>query len=166
MNRRQIDLIENRVSIPDVLALHGVKTYGKRCRCPIHNGTRNSFSFTDKLFHCFTCGASGGVIQLEAQIDRVDDDTALKHLAMRYGISDVFRKPTQEEQQEVALCEAIDKSYTEWQTEKNNYYNRLATLYRNIKDVPELSETAQDLGKWLDENIGGVVQEWRFQSIH
>lgn len=163
MNRRQIDIIENAVSVPAVLALHGVRASGTRCKCPIHNGRRLSFSFTDKLFHCFTCGASGGVIQLEAYLDGTDDDTACHVLANEYGLN-IDRRMTDEEKYNMRLTNLIESDYKEYKNEQHDYYRRLSTLYRNIKDVPELSEMAKDLSDWLDANIEGVIQPWIFQN--
>lgn len=161
MNRREIDIIENAVTIPSVLASHRVTSHGQRCKCPIHNGNRYSFSFTDKLFHCFTCGASGGVIQLEAGIDGISDDDAVRRLANEYAL-DIDRPLTTEERRGYELERKVADDYKEWKHEQNDYYMRLSNLYRNIKDVPELNELAQDLEAWLDDNIEGVIQPWRY----
>lgn len=161
MNRRQIDVIENAVTVPSVLGLHNVRTSGTRCRCPIHNGRRYSFSFTDKLFHCFTCGASGGVIQLEAMLDGTDDDTACHVLADQYAL-DIDRPMSKAEKKDAKLTTMIENDYKKYKAEQHDYYKRLSNLYRNIKDVPELDELARDLSDWLDANIEGVIQPWTF----
>lgn len=165
MNRNQIEIIENNVTVPQILDLHKVKRRGNRCRCPIHNGDRDSFSFTDRLFHCFQCDEGGGVIQLEAKIDNVSDDMACQILARQFGL-DIENKPfTKQDKADWVLAKRVERDYKDYQNESKRYYNRLATLYRNIKDVPELQEVAEDLCNWLDENINGVIQEWKYLNI-
>lgn len=85
MNRKQIDVIEQNVTIQEVLALHGIRAKRNRCRCPFHASRPDTFSFTDRLYHCFSCGESGGPIQLEAKLSGVTDDEALHILADRFG---------------------------------------------------------------------------------
>lgn len=165
MNRYEIDVIENAVKISDVLSLHRVSCVGMRCRCPIHQGKRLSFSFTDKLFHCFTCGASGGVIQLEALLDNTSCDEACKTLAKEYGLDISHRPWTEQEKQEWLLNKKVEDDFNDYNQEQRNYYLQLSTLYRNIKDEPELSELAGDLNEWLDNNIDGAEQPWRYLNI-
>lgn len=163
MNRHEIDVIESAVTVPAVLSLHGVKCSGTRCRCPIHKGKRLSFSITDKLFHCFTCGASGGVIQLEAQLSGISENDACQVLAHQFGLDISKRKLTHEEVLDLQLDRKVEQDYKDYQKQKKNYYTRMSTLYRNISDVPELSALASDLNEWLDENIDGVSQPWKYQ---
>ena len=165
MNRHEIDVIEKAVTIPEVLELHGIKRHGTRCRCPLHNGDRDSFSFTDTLFHCFTCGESGGVIQLEALLSGVSNDEACRILARQYGLDIDDGLYTKRDWANWRIQRRVEEDYADYMEEKNTYYLRLSNLYRNIVNVPELSDTAQDLGKWLDDNINGVIQPWRFQGI-
>lgn len=165
MNRRTIDIIENAVTVPDVLRLHGITRRGNRCQCPIHHGKRDSFSFTDKLWHCFNCGAGGGVIQLEALLDGVDEDTACQTLARQFGLDINRPKWTKQDKLDWFYQKQLDEEYDGYMREQKNYYRRLSNLYRNVKDVPELAELAESLENWLDENIDGVVQPWIYQSI-
>lgn len=165
MNRRQIDIIESVVKIPNVLASHGVDPgYRRRCRCPLHHGKRNSFSYNEKLFHCFTCGESGGVIQLEAALSGVTENDACRALAARYGL-DIDRPMTADEKRDYALECEVEKSFEEYQNDQKNYYRRMTNLFRNIRAVPELYDMAKDLRDWLDDNINGVTQPWIYQSM-
>ena len=165
MNRKQIDLIENAVTVPSVLAMHGVTTNATRCRCPVHHGRRYSFSFNDRLFHCFTCGASGGVIQLEAALDGTDLDTACHVLAKQYGI-EIDEPLSKREIQDLKLTRLVEQDYSEWKKEQAGYYRRLTNVFRNIVNVPELSDMAHDLEQWLDENMEGVIQPWKYQPLN
>src|SRR5699024_10616833 len=56
--------------------------------CPFHDDRHPSFSVNEqkKLYHCFSCGASGDAIEFVKNIENVDFQTALKILADRSGI--------------------------------------------------------------------------------
>lgn len=163
MNRKQIDTIESHVTIPDVLALHGARPTRARCKCPIHNGQRDSFSFTDKVYHCFTCGASGGVIQLEASLDGTDLDTACHTLAKQFGLN-IDAPLTRQEREAFRIERKVEQSYAEWKAEQDEYYRHVSNLYRHLLGEPKLSDVAQSAEQWLDENIGGVTQPWIYLS--
>lgn len=57
-------VIHDTVTMEDVLSTYAPSTprRGRRCPCPIHNGKDYNFSFTDKGYKCFVCGASGDVV--------------------------------------------------------------------------------------------------------
>lgn len=165
MNRSQIETIESAVTVHQVLDSHGIRTSRKRCRCPFHKSRPDTMSITDKLFHCFSCGASGGVIQLEAKLSGITDDEACRVLADRYGL-DISVKPlTAEDKENYKLECRINSDYEDYQNEKKHYYSRMSVLFRNIRAVPELYDTAKDLRDWLDDNINGVEQEWNYQGM-
>lgn len=55
--------IKSRVTMPDVLEAYGIPVSRRgRIPCPLHHGKDNNFSYSDKWFKCFVCGASGSVI--------------------------------------------------------------------------------------------------------
>ena len=165
MNRRTIDVIENNVTISDVLNAHG-KPLGRRgrCPCPFHASRYDTFSYTDKLFHCFSCGESGGVIQLEAKLSNTSQDQACSRLAKMNALDISDRPLTAEERRSYYLERRLEESYDEWEQEKKHYYSRMTTLFRNIRTVPELYDMAKDLRDWLDANLNGVKQEWLYHN--
>ena len=105
------------------------------------------------------------MIQLEAALDGTDLDTACQTLARQYGLDIDRPKMTAKSKAEWFFQKRIEQDYDDYKKEQANYYLQLSTLYRNIKDVPELTEMASDLEQWLDENINGVVQPWIYRSI-
>lgn len=56
--------IHASVTMDDVLSLYSPSTPRRhhRCPCPIHNGKDYNFSYTERGYKCFVCGASGDVI--------------------------------------------------------------------------------------------------------
>lgn len=170
MNRKQIDVIEQNVTIQEVLALHGIRAKRNRCRCPFHASRPDTFSFTDRLYHCFSCGESGGPIQLEAKLSGVTDDEALHILADRFGL-DVSNRPlTKEEKRNWYLNKELERSFDRYQEDLKEYYRFMTALYRGLVKLleknpedPYFTEMKESLDKWLDENINGVKQPWIFQ---
>ena len=76
------DEILARVTIPDILMDCGVDPGPKnRISCPIHGGNNpQSFSYNDHTFICFSCGASGGLIDLVEHLRHCNKEGALKYL--------------------------------------------------------------------------------------
>ncbi|MFH1374383.1 MAG: CHC2 zinc finger domain-containing protein [bacterium] len=81
------DQILARVTIRDVLAAHGHKPVRNRMPCPIHDSSnRTSFSFEDSTFCCFSCGVSGGLIDLVQYLHHCQRREALRHLCSMAGL--------------------------------------------------------------------------------
>jgi hypothetical protein len=88
--RLRIDFneIRSRVTVRDILADFGHLPTRNRMACPIHNGKNpTSFSFTDGGFCCFSCGASGGLLDLIEALTGCDRQGAMEYLAQKAGIS-------------------------------------------------------------------------------
>ncbi|MDO4594168.1 MAG: DNA primase [Tissierellia bacterium] len=68
--------------------------------CPFHDDRHPSFSVNEqkKLYHCFSCGASGDAIEFVKNIENVDFQTALKILADRSGIKLEYENKQEEQQ--------------------------------------------------------------------
>lgn len=73
--------ILSSVTITDILDHKGIHYRGRRCRCPIHDGNNpTAFSFTNDVFNCFVCGASGGKLDLIEKLSNVDRNAARRIL--------------------------------------------------------------------------------------
>ena len=76
-----------RVTIKDILTDCGYNPASNRMPCPIHGGKNpTSFSFTDHGYCCFSCGASGGMLDLSEALRGINREQALKYLADLAGI--------------------------------------------------------------------------------
>lgn len=62
--------IHDSVTIEDALSVYcpDIQAKHHRCPCPIHNGKDLNFSFNEKFYKCFVCGASGDVISLVKEV--------------------------------------------------------------------------------------------------
>ena len=82
--------IHDSVTIESALNFYlpSLQIKGKRCPCPIHNGKDYNFSFSDRYYKCFVCGASGDVISLVKDVcelsTRID---AMKKINSDFRIS-------------------------------------------------------------------------------
>ena len=56
--------IRESVTMDEALAMYSPSTprRNRRCPCPIHNGKDYNFSYAERGYNCFVCGASGDVI--------------------------------------------------------------------------------------------------------
>lgn len=78
------------ITVADVLDSEGIPHRRGRCRCPIHGGSNpTSFSFTDELYYCHSCGAKGDVIRLVQELYGTDFRGALEILRDEYRVSGV-----------------------------------------------------------------------------
>ncbi len=92
--RRAIEVLKASIAIETYAAEHTeLRQVGKelRGRCPIHNGDNpTSFSINpaEQVFHCFSCGEGGDLIDLCEAVERhADTWTAVVSLAMHYNIT-------------------------------------------------------------------------------
>ncbi|MEG3593245.1 MAG: DNA primase [Pseudomonadota bacterium] len=86
-----IETLNDRVNIVDVISARvplkksGREYHGK---CPFHDDSSPSFSVNpDKqVYHCFGCGASGGLITFVMEFDKIDFVSAIESLASLAGL--------------------------------------------------------------------------------
>ena len=94
--------------------------------CPFHNEKTASFSVSpDKqIFHCFGCGAGGGVITFGMKAEGLEFPDAVRFLADRAGMQvpeqgEAERKAARHRERLYALCKDAARFYyqTLWQPE-------------------------------------------------
>ena len=78
-----IETLNDRVNIVDVISARvPLKKSGREYhgRCPFHDDSSPSFSVNpDKqVYHCFGCGASGGLITFVMEFDKIDFVSAIE----------------------------------------------------------------------------------------
>ena len=145
--RKAIEKLKAEVSIEDYLRAHGVEVRRNRARCIVHDGDNpTSFSIDPErqLWHCFSCGEGGDLINLCEAVERhADRWTAVVSLAIQYNI---------------ALPEKPEK-WRKWADEKGvrrhmlrrirtrHYQRRLLRLFKpeldGIADPEERKQEAQ-----------------------
>ncbi|MFV0518416.1 MAG: CHC2 zinc finger domain-containing protein [Aminipila sp.] len=164
MSNLVADKVMDTITIPDVLRRYGyVEKRGRRIPCPIHNGKDANFCYTDKVFHCWTCGAKGNVIGFVMQVFNINYAQAVLKLNADFSLGLTAKKPTMRERREQADNRRIQEAFYNWKREKQKVYLRLtsahAALFRQLQLDPKnnpLKEYVTRLEKWLDENIEEV----------
>ena len=86
-----IETLNDRLNLVDVVGSRvTIRKTGKEYsgRCPFHDDSSPSFSVNpDKqVYHCFGCGASGGLIKFVMEFERVDFISAVGSLASLAGL--------------------------------------------------------------------------------
>lgn len=163
------ETIHASVTIQDALSLYcpGTEVKHRRCPCPIHNGKDYNFSFTERGYKCFVCGASGDVISLVKEVcelstrgeamQKICDDFRLPvdfHAEISPEVSakvnqireEAERKRREKEEWEEKYHQALDEwialdriiNETEWNSEEN------------IRKVCEAKEKRARVGFQLD----------------
>lgn len=102
--KRALEAIKDAVRIEAYLRDHGVELRQNRSRCPVHDGD-NPYSFSvdaeKQLWHCFSCGAGGDLINLCERLEsHTEPWTAMVSLSQRYGVAIPGRSEAWHERQE------------------------------------------------------------------
>lgn len=84
--------VKDKANFATILDRYGIAYPHNRVqvliRCPFHDDTRPSCSlnFENKLFNCFSCGASGNILHFVAKMDNVSIPEAARLIASYSGI--------------------------------------------------------------------------------
>lgn len=86
MTENVFEAVKQSVSTRDAAAFYGieVKRNGMAC-CPFHDDKNPSMK-VDQRFHCFGCGADGGVIDFTAKLFNLSPKEAAEKLAQDFGL--------------------------------------------------------------------------------
>jgi DNA primase len=124
-----IETLNDRVNIVDVISARvPLKKSGREYngRCPFHDDSSPSFSVNpDKqVYHCFGCGASGGLISFIMEFDKVDFVSAVENLASLAGLEVPSEAADPEAGHRKALYEMIEQADQAFRTSLKSHPNR------------------------------------------
>ncbi len=164
MNSSIAEKVIDAVTIPEVLRRYGYpEGRGRRIPCPIHHGKDSNFCYTDKVFHCWTCGAKGNVIQFVMQLFNINFGQAVLKINSDFSLGLTAKKPTYRERKALAENARIQKAFNRWKSELNKKYLMLtaaySVLYRQTLmnlDNKALIDYVSNLEVLLDQNIEEV----------
>jgi len=115
--------IKDRITMGDVLSTYGLTTKDHgRIPCPLHNGHDANFSFRDRGYKCFVCGAHGSVLDFvmayfglpfTEAVKKLNDDF---RLGLPIGGETISRdkriaiEKAQSERRKKRLCKQLDRA--------------------------------------------------------
>lgn len=165
MSNRIADQITEFITIPDALKRYG---YGlgrnHRIPCPIHRGKDANFSYTDAVYHCWTCESRGNVIHLVRAIFGLDFGQALIKINSDFGLGLTKEKSTHRQRIAERKHQEKLKQLKQEKRQRQTVYFRNCALYRNLYrllnnpkyEFDGLAEYLDELENWLDEHIEEV----------
>ena len=81
------ELVKQTVSVRDAAEYYGLQVNrSQMCRCPFHDDLHPSMMLNPAYFYCFSCGATGDVIDLVARLFGLSSYEAARKLAQDFGI--------------------------------------------------------------------------------
>ena len=125
------EIITGTVTMRDVLSRYHNLGKKNRCSCPIHNGKDNNFAYTDKVFHCWTCGAKGNVISFVMQMFNLNFRQALMKINIDFGLNLSLQASRQsaETQQRADEIRKVRQAEYEKKMQKEREYDKLISEY-------------------------------------
>jgi hypothetical protein len=81
------DFILNNVTMKEVLEKYGIQINRQMFCCPFHNDKTPSAKYYDNSFFCFTCGATGDLIQFVQDYFHIDFSIALEKINQDFGFN-------------------------------------------------------------------------------
>ena len=157
------DQIYQMVTMTDVLRQYGFGPgRGNRIPCPIHGGKDRNFSYTNEVFHCWTCGAKGNVIGFVMQYFGLTFSQAITRINNDFGLGLIMAQNSSfRERNDHKLNLKMEKVYRDYVLKKWEHYDEMTDLYRILWRLSQrcqmegLTEYLSDLEIWLDRVLEG-----------
>lgn len=151
--------IKSLISIPQVLRMYGIgEGRHRRIPCPLHGGKDANFAYTDKVYHCWTCGAKGDAISLVMAYFNLGFGQAVVKINSDFQLGLTSEKPTYRSQLEAKRRAEARKSELARKELDRTIYLVIAEVHAKLMRFGLVGKT--ELGEiedWLDENIEMAV---------
>lgn len=149
--------LNEKVTILDILQKYGCETNSKkRIPCPIHNGTDDNFCYTEHVFHCWSCGASGNSIDLVTQLFNLDFKNAKRKICNDFGL-DTGRKFGYRDRVRLSEVEKKRRAEAKQKQYCNLLYFELAELHRQLYEKYGECFQTKYLERILDRTISDTT---------
>lgn len=160
MNWQDIsEAIRDSITMEDVLEFYvpDVPRKHHRCPCPIHNGRDYNFSYMDKGYKCFSCGAKGDVITFVQTICEYEyRSDAMRRINSDFGlglpVSGEILSATQSASLALKRAEAKAKKDAEeaWENEYRDLTDEWIRLDKVRRTADPMSDEYADAVKEID----------------
>lgn len=127
------EIVKDSVNIVDAAERYGIEVnQHKKALCPFHNDRNPSLSFKGERFTCFSCGASGDVIDLVGRLNNLPPLDTVRELNQAYNLHIDIDKPVpSREVQRRKQRQEKKKAFAEWETRA---HNTLAGYFRRLRE--------------------------------
>ena len=143
--------VKNSVSIMDAAQRYGLTIdRNKKALCPYHNDSKPSLSFKGVRFKCFSCGASGDVIDLVSCITNSEPLTVVQELSDVYHLG-------------IDVTNPVDKKIVMLARERQKRKEAFEAWERNAANA--YAEYFRLLNEWRDDYAPKSIKDeldWRF----
>lgn len=135
-----------------------IKRRNRRMPCPIHGGTHDNLSYTDRVFCCHTCNAGGDVITFVMLLFHLNRAQAIQKLAVDFRVqsfkasrtvareAEIARKRYQAERDrklafhKLQVAKLVEVRRTLW-----NNHPEAETMIRELDDLLDRTDQGDDV---------------------
>jgi DNA primase len=156
----EAEQIKDRVTVPEALSMYGIRVDGRRrIPCPVHGGRNRNFSYNERAFYCFKCGARGDVIELVKSLFNIRFPDAIAMLGRDFGIRSVNKLDPRIREQAAIEARFRREAAQEYQRRWKEYLQLCklhAVLFRQLylhPDIEGLSKYVNELDRKLDAYV-------------
>jgi len=154
--------IRDSITMEDVLEFYCPSTPRQhhRCPCPIHNGKDYNFSYMEKGYKCFSCGAKGDVItfvQTICEYERRSDAMRRINSDFRLGLPLGGEVLSASQSASLALKRAEAKAKQEAEDAWENEYRSLTDEWIRLDKVRRTADPSSDEYAEAVKNIDRIA---------
>lgn len=152
------ETILSNIKLTDAMRMYDIEmARGRRIPCPIHKGTKKNFSYNDKFYICWSCGAKGSVIDFVMDYFNMNVGHAMRKLECDFNLTD--KKPTLQDMKYKQEFDEEMERLKELKRSHERYYRQMTDLYRQLfklsqrQKIKGLEEYMDRVETWLDDNL-------------
>jgi len=168
-----LEEIKNRIDIVELISNYvDLKPAGKNYRglCPFHEEKTPSFIVSPEkgIFHCFGCGAGGGIFNFVMKIENLSFQDAVVHLSHKAGIElptskrNIQNKEYRQKAKIIQLNQIVQKYYYDSLIHSEDPLAKTSRQYLFQKRGIKLS-TAEQFGLGYSPADGKAIIEYLYQ---
>ena len=162
------EYIKAHVTMPDVIArYHHLGAHRARTSCPIHGGEHDNLGYDEAVFHCFTCHASGDVIDFVAQLNKCTFAEAVKIIDADFGLglesmSEAERLEAERRREERERAEELRRKLAKANGDAFRAFRNYLWELRTRPDSDINPVVKVQLG-WADRQIDMIMEDKHFK---
>ena len=157
--------IFSKITMPDILSMYNVRqSTRRRIPCPLHDGVKKNFSYNDKYYICWSCGAKGNVIEFVMEMFGLDFPGAIRKIECDFNLTS--KQLSIEDKCKILEKERLKIIKDKEKIKKNNYYNLMINTHRilyhlsQIQKIEGLKEYLYKIEEWLDDNTEEINSDF------